>query len=41
MGYAAEATGGIGWEELEGPGMVICCVDLRDGRNRRECLIFI
>ena len=41
MGAAAVATGGIGQEELEGPGMVICCVDLRYGRNQRAWLIFI
>ena len=41
MGDAAAATGGIELEELEVPGMIICCVYLRDGHNQREQLIFI
>ena len=31
MGVSAVETGDIGWEELEVPGMVIFCVDLRYG----------
>ena len=41
MGSVAVESGGIGWEDLEGPDMVICCVYLIDGRNQRAWLIFI
>ena len=41
MGGEAATMGGIGWEDLEGPDMVIFCIDLRDGCNQRAWLIFI
>ena len=41
MVHVAVATGGIGWEDLEGPGMVFCFVYLRYWRNQRAWLIVI
>ena len=41
MGDVAAEMGGIGYGELEGTGMIICCADLRYGRNQRAWLTFI